>query len=227
MISSILISLARFIVMALTDAAMIPALLVMQRNRRHFELFIGCFHLIISFIFNISGAWGVNIFLSELEWHFISDVLSITYALVLCVHLMGLPNENQNILLRYLAFALTWIMKVKDQWDSTLFETILIAIYAIMVLIRHFTPPTKPGDKISLNADHATKAVISLAMLGLVYLVSESTFVESDPLSIIYGLYHIIAGALFYYAWLSVPCRDTWKKSDDYLLPQHGNGSFV
>jgi len=227
MIGSLLISVVRFIVMALTDAAMIPALLVMQRNRRHFELFIGCFHLIISFLFNISGAWETNIFLSELEWHFISDVLSITYALVLCVHLMGLPNENQNIILRYLAFSLTWIMKVKDQWDSTLFETILIAIYVIGVLIRHFTPPTKPADKIPLNIDHVTKAVISLALLGLVYLVSESAFVEEDPFSIIYGLYHLTAGALFYYAWLSVPCRDTHKKSDDYLLPQHGQGPFV
>ena len=84
--------------------------------------------------------FDAQVFLSELEWHFISDVLSITYFLVLCVHLMGIPYENTNIVLRYLAFALTWILKTKDKWDSIWFETLLIVAYVGGVVYRHALP---------------------------------------------------------------------------------------
>ena len=217
-------TLLRLFIMASTDAAMIPALMVMKRNRRHFECFIGCFQLCVSFMFNASAALEANVFLSELDWHFVSDVLSISYALLLFVHLMGFENENLNIMLRYLAFSFTWIAKLKDQWDSNLWQTFLISIYAVGVIVRHAAP--LQDKKVPVHLGNCNYALISLGILGLVYILSGSYLVESDPFHMIYALYHLSGGAFFYFAWLAIPCRDT-KKYDDLALPQHSTSAFI
>ena len=216
--------LLRLFIMASTDAAMIPALMVMQRNRRHFECFIGCFHLMVSFLFNVSGALEIDIFLSELDWHFVSDVLSISYALLLFVHLMGFEKENVNIILRYLAFSLTWVAKLKDKWDSNFWQIVLIAVYGVGVIVRHANPAQ--GQQVPVLWNHGNYALISLSLLAVVYFVSGSYLFENDPFHVIYALYHLSGGAFFYFAWLTVPCRDT-KKHDDFVLPQHSATSFI
>lgn len=215
-------TLFKFIVMTGTNAAMIPALNVMKKNRRHFELFIGCFHLFICFCFNATAALDMPFFLDELEWHFIADVLSVTYALMLCVHLMGIPDENTNIILRYVAFALAWLTKEKDQWDSQGFETLLIGAYVLGALYRNISPsPTKPP----IDFEHAKKAALSVAVLGLTFLLHEYEilFASDSEMSLVYGIYHFSAGGFFYYAWLTVPVRDTKKYDDD--IPIHFNRS--
>jgi len=216
---NILLVMTRLLIMATTDAAMIPALMVMKRNRRHFECFIGCFHLFVSLMFNTSAALEVNMFLSEDEWHFISDVLSISYFLVLLVHLMGIEDENVNIILRYMAFSLTWIAKAKDKWDSILWEAVLITTSVAGLMYRQLTSydiPVDPG--------HASKAGLALGSLSFTYLLSGLSLFENDVFHIIYALYHLSGGAFFYHAWLSIPCRDA-KKDDDYHLPSHNKQS--
>ena len=205
--------------MALTDVAMLPALNVMHRNRRHFELFIGVFHLIISIIFNITGALDTELFLDELEWHFISDVLSITYGLMISIHLMGIQSEEINTILRYVAFGASWILKTRDQWDSIFYESFLILVFVLGVLYRHFIIP-KDG-KVPVHMGHATKMAISLAGFGLAAGVDRLELFE-DVFHITYGVFHVLGGLAVYHAWLMIPCRDT-KKNDD-VIPTYGGG---
>ena len=68
-----LLGIARFVFLALTDVAMLPALVVMKRNRRHFELFVGVSQLLISFSFNAAEAFDTQLFLREDDWHFLAD----------------------------------------------------------------------------------------------------------------------------------------------------------
>lgn len=206
--------------MVLTDFAMFPALSVMFNKKRHFELFIGTFHFFISFCFNIAGALDQQVFLTELEWHFIADVLSLTYALMLFVHFMGFTNEKINIVLRYLAFALSWLTKVRDKWDSTIFQVLLVFIYALIVLYRQISPyvlSEQRKNKIPLRMKHVFPLCQYLVALLLCFAISLTEFAQNDPFNIIYGLYHIAGGMAFYHAWLSVPVRDVSKKQDIYL----------
>lgn len=227
----VLLALVRFVFLALTDAAMVPALGVMKRNHRHFELFIGIFHLCIAFCFNAAEALQVDLFLRELQWHFISDVLSITYFLLLCVHLMGFKDEDRNIILRYVAFALAWLMKAKDGWDSTIYEVLLIASYIGGVVYRR----TLSGDRsiAPVNMDRAKLALVFVALAGLaagIPLVMSSSADENESdgaaasglsgVGFLKGCMHILGGAAFYYAWLAVPCLDS-KKTD--LMPTYSN----
>lgn len=208
-------TLLRFCLVALTDASMLPALSVMKRNHRHFELFIGVFQLVISFCFNAAEAVHTTLFLKELQWHFISDVLSITYFLLLCVHLMGFKNEDHNILLRYVAFALSWLMKAKDGWDSTVYEVLLIGSYVGGVVYRRFVSTDR--SKAPMRMDQAQRAlgfIVLAALAGGIPIY----FGYGGGLGIAKAIMHLSGGAAFYYAWLTVPCLDS-KKTD--LMPTH------
>ncbi|TMW68273.1 hypothetical protein Poli38472_005741 [Pythium oligandrum] len=213
-----LLSLARFCCLALTDAAMLPALGVMRKNHRHFELFIGVFHLSISFLFNVAESFHSSLFLKELQWHFISDVLSIAYFLVLCVHLMGFRDENTNIILRYVAFAFSWLMKSKDGWDTTTYEVLLVVSYLLGVVYRRLVSTDKTIAP--LNKEHAKFAVSFLVGAALVGSIPIYLSSGGDQWSVgfLKGCMHVLGGAAFYYAWLSVPCLDS-KKTD--LFPTY------
>ncbi|TYZ65016.1 hypothetical protein PybrP1_002331 [[Pythium] brassicae (nom. inval.)] len=222
----VLLALARFCFLALTDAAMVPALGVMKRNHRHFELFVGVFQLCIAFCFNAAEALRAQLFLRELQWHFISDVLSITYFLLLCVHLMGFRDEDRNIVLRYVAFALSWLMKAKDGWDSTVYEVLLVASYVAGAAYRRLLSTDK--SVAPLNKEKAKLALLFLALAALaggipIYFGGKGGdgAGDSGALSGVgfgKGCMHLLGGAAFYYAWLAVPCLDS-KKTD--IMPTY------
>lgn len=221
--AALLVAAARFCFLALTDAAMVPALGVMKRNHRHFELFVGVFQLAIAFCFNAAEALQQQLFLRELQWHFISDVLSVTYFLLLCVHLMGFRDEDRNILLRYVAFALAWLMKAKDGWDSTVYEALLVASYVAGAAYRRLLSTDK--SLAPINKHNAKLALLFLALAGLaggipIYFGGNSSS-GGDALSgvgFVKGCMHMLGGAAFYHAWLAVPCLDS-KKTD--IIPTY------
>lgn len=195
--------------------AMLPALHVMHRNHRHFEVFIGVFHFAISFMYSVAESLGVDFFLEELQWHFISDVLSLTYVLLVCVHLMGFQREDVNIVLRYLAFAFTWLAKDKDGWDTTMLETVLIASYICALLVRRLVQ--RDAEMLPLSSHHLLRAVLGgVACLFFLFVMDteddEATrFTTIQYHVICRGLMHVIGGVGLYHAWLSVPCKSAKK----------------
>ena len=73
----------------LTDVAFVPPLMIMHRYRRHFELYIGVFQLATGFLYNFCNALGTNVFLTELQWHALNNILTTTYFLLLLIHLQA------------------------------------------------------------------------------------------------------------------------------------------
>lgn len=214
-----LVAIGRFCFLALTDAAMVPALTVMKKNHRHFELFIGVFQLAITFCFNAAEALRADLFLRELQWHFISDVLSVTYFLLLCVHLMGFRDEDRNILLRYVAFACSWLMKSKDGWNTTLYEALLVASYMGGVAYRRLVAHDKTISPVNReNARLALAFLAAAAVTGAIPIYFAGGEDAWGALGFVKGCMHVLGGVAFYYAWLSVPCLDT-KKTD--LMPTY------
>ncbi|KAF4318401.1 hypothetical protein BBO99_00007485 [Phytophthora kernoviae] len=212
-----LLALGRFAFLALTDVAMLPALDVMKRNRRHFELFVGVLQLVVSFCFNAVEAFGTQFFLKETEWHFISDVLSITYFLLLCVHLMGYRDENHNIVLRYVAFAGAWLFKTKDGWDSTLYEGLLVVSYLAGVAYRRLLSQDRNISPLNKEkAKYALSCLAAAAVVGGIPIFFEGEDGDNHTaLGLAKGCMHVLGGAAFYFTWLSVPCLDS--KKDDII----------
>lgn len=71
----------------ITDMAFLPPLMVMWRYRRHFELYVGVFQLATGILYNVCNALNVNLFLTELQWHALNNILTTTYFLLLLIHL--------------------------------------------------------------------------------------------------------------------------------------------
>ena len=126
----------RFLLGAVTDFALVPSLYLIAKRRRHFEMFVGITQVVTAVLFNTCAAFNVDLFLRESEWHFISDVLSLSYVCCLLVHALALPSEDVNIILRYVAFALAWVFKVRDSWDEGWWEGLLVGTYAVAAVAR-------------------------------------------------------------------------------------------
>ena len=130
-------AVVKFLLGAVTDFALVPSLYQVAKRKRHFEMFIGVSQVIAAFLFNTCAAFGhMNIFLTENDWHFLSDVLSLSYVCCLLVHALAIPTEDVNIVLRYVAFGLSWVFKTRDSWNEGWWEGALVATYAIAVVAR-------------------------------------------------------------------------------------------
>lgn len=217
-------AIIKFLVLALTDLSMLPALTLMLENKRHFEVFIGTFQLIISFLFNFFESIGVSFFLEELEWHRLSDILTLTYAMLLCIHIMSISNEDVNIILRYAAFACCWLAKLKDQWDSTIFETIIVVIFVSGAVFRVVDSRFRLISRLHIGRPHYNweffvRALILLLAAALGFLIHQTVSFTGMLSHLLLGIVHICFGGSVYYFWKAVPLQI--KKNDDFVLPTY------
>ncbi|KAE8976768.1 hypothetical protein PR002_g25217 [Phytophthora rubi] len=123
--------MGRFVFLALADAAMLPALDVMKRNRRHFELFVGVFHLVIAFCFNATEAFDTQLFLKE--------------------------DETRTTKSCCPTFEGAALYKANDGWNSTLYEGLLVVCYLLGVAYRSLF--TQSSNISPLNKQNATYGI--------------------------------------------------------------------
>ena len=107
-------TLLTFTLKAVSDLAFLPALRIMISHKRHFEFYVGFMQVFSAFMYNSVDVLGLDLYLEKAQWHFMSDVFSITYICVLSLHYMQLRQPDQATALRYVAFTLAWISKAKD-----------------------------------------------------------------------------------------------------------------
>lgn len=156
-------------------------------------------------------------FLNKLDWHYIADVLGLTYFLMMCVHLMGYRQKNRTIVLRYVAFALSWLMKSKDGWDRIIYEAVLVSSFLLILAYRRIL--SEDPSKVSLRVLHVQWALLCLFvafLLGCVLLFCD-TGDHVELFVVLKSILHIV-GVGYYQAWLAVPCLDS-KKTD--LMPHY------
>lgn len=210
---------AEFVLAALTDLCFLPALVQVARRRRHFELFVGGLQLVSAFMFNSSHALGTGIFIKTLHWHFMSDVLTLTYVCCLLVHCMGNSREDVNIGLRYTAFGCAWIFKFRDEWDSAIWEAALVVVY--LGLAAYGVSTQSPAMR--AQYDVASLRIGAGALLGALLLLAVDLAGLGDSYGLLAGLMHGSAAVTAWFLWKGVPVFDS-KKNDDVLRK---NASFV
>ena len=157
-------SIFRLLLLSLTDLAMLPSLLLIQRNNRHFELFVGSFLFVTKFLYNTSEAIQLSLYLDEGDWHLMSDILMLSYISLLVIHLISRNNENEDQFLRYLFFSISWIVKIKDQWN-TLNQSIFLTLQTILVIYKLNT------TRVQLNPKNLEKLVIFFITTILLFIM--------------------------------------------------------
>mmetsp|Transcript_24409 Transcript_24409/g.55036 ORF Transcript_24409/g.55036 Transcript_24409/m.55036 type:complete len:240 (+) Transcript_24409:182-901(+) len=211
-----------------TCATFVPALQVIMRRRRHFELFVGVFQLVGAVLYSFSDAIGSSrvCLLTPNDWHIISDIMTETYVCLICIHLMGLRSEDHMILLRYIAFAGSWIAKLADGWGSILYEVLLLVGFILPVLamcvqcfltgplepIFPISPPPTVSEFLGRNLLYEKKVAlkaVGCSTVGLFFLILE--LYSDTPLKLFNALAHCAFGAATFFLWQFLPCYD---KSD-------------
>jgi hypothetical protein len=199
---------------------MLPALQIISQNKRHFELYIGIFHFASKYLYNLTQAIEIDIFLDNGDWHFISDVLGLTYFLLLLIHLTSLENIDHNIILRYLAFTLAWIVKIKDQWVSQLNESILLFGFIGLMVYRYWFIKNPP----KLDLMYLKWLGVSGLMALIGFIVLQTAQFDDQVRSgrvlkaFVTAFLNCCAGGAMYAGWKVVPCRRS--KEDDLLYSE-------
>lgn len=192
-----------------SDFAFLPALFVVIKHRRHFEIYIATFQIVAAILYNTCQAIHASIFLSALQWHFINDVLLNTFVATWFIHVASIHKQDINILLRYLAFTLSWIAKTKDQWDSIFYQAIVICSFMSLAAAGYLYATVikqqlYPGDKrnyAQFDNDSIIKGKVFLAVSLVLFLLQLNATVSP----IVTGSMHLAAGAASYYLWKGIP----------------------
>jgi len=192
----------------ITDMAFLPPLMVMWRYRRHFELYVGVFQLATGILYNVCNALNVNLFLTELQWHALNNILTTTYFLLLLIHLQANTNPTVDIVLRYAAFTAVWIAQIKDEYWNPYYTALVVIAFCIM-------PVCKFGGAMRLppyDAEKLCKGLVTGAASAVCFLVGLDDAV--DPYRLFHGLSQALVGGALYYLWQLVPLNLN-KKTDE------------
>ena len=176
----------------LTDVAFVPPLLVMRQHRRHFELYIGTFQLVTGFLYNFCNALNVNVFLTELQWHGLNNILTTTYFLLLLIHLQANSNPTVDIVLRYAAFTAVWIAQIKDEYWNPQWTAMVVLAFCLM-------PVCKFGGAMRLppyDTEKLCKGFVAGAAAAICFVIGLDDTV--DPFRLFHGLSQALVGAALY-----------------------------
>lgn len=184
----------------LTDIAFLPPLLVMRQHRRHFELYIGIFQLVTGFLYNFCNALNVNVFLTELQWHGLNNILTTTYFLLLLIHLQANSNPTVDIVLRYAAFTAVWIAQIKDEYWNPQWTAMVVLAFCLM-------PVCKFGGAMRLppyDTEKLCKGLVAGLLSAICFLVGLDDTV--DPFRLFHGLSQALVGLALYCKYASPRC---------------------
>lgn len=238
-----------------SDAAMAPALAPLAGHRRHFPLFVAAVQLVAAMAYDACLTLGVSrLFIDGSAWHFVSDVLNLTYGLLVVLHLSAVEDEDLMVVLRYVAFFASWIVKYRDSWDSVAFEAALATFYVMGCGASHAANPRARGQfrmrhvKVAVGAavvggalfvaaqladrasSHSASAFSSAARLSRTAPVPSPASLLSDVVSplLMTGV-HVSLGLACFEIWQVRPSHaQRWsKKVDASVAGPGGGGAFA
>ncbi|ETV76544.1 hypothetical protein H257_09546 [Aphanomyces astaci] len=200
-----------------SDLSVIPSIAIMKQNQRHFEMFIGIFHVVVSCLANAADVYerttDAPLFLTTDQWNGMLDVLWLSFLYLLVVHLLSIKNENVNIVLRYAGFSLAWILKLKDGPATHTYSLLMVlAGFSAVVLRRNLF-----ADKYMLplrKREMATSVALAL-FCTTIFLYAFDIPIDG---AYIRAAFYCCLGAFFYFGWKCVPVggdNGTSKKWDD------------
>ena len=203
--------LVRFVFEVVSNVFFVPAITPLAQQRRHFALFVGITQLLAGILYSASDFLHSSIFISSLNWHFISDVLTLTYGCLLLIHLAAIPDEETNVILRYSAFFASWIFKYKDSWDSVFWEGFLVVSFILVLGYSHLNFPDRQRK---FRAERLQFGIMA-SCASFVFFVGQQMFAKTDAHRILMGFAHAAGGWACYELWNVLPAPPRGKKLDD------------
>eukprot|EP00326_Haptolina_ericina_P039429 CAMPEP_0181251328 /NCGR_PEP_ID=MMETSP1096-20121128/46823_1 /TAXON_ID=156174 ORGANISM="Chrysochromulina ericina, Strain CCMP281" /NCGR_SAMPLE_ID=MMETSP1096 /ASSEMBLY_ACC=CAM_ASM_000453 /LENGTH=324 /DNA_ID=CAMNT_0023348913 /DNA_START=181 /DNA_END=1156 /DNA_ORIENTATION=+ len=156
----------------------------------------------------------MNVFLSELQWHALNNILTTTYFLLLLIHLQANTNPTVDIVLRYAAFTAVWIAQIKDEYWNPWYTALVVAVFCMMPVCKFCgamrLPPYEP--------EKLLKGAVAGVASAVCFVVGLDD--QVDPFRLFHGLSQALVGLALYYLWQLVPLHESEKKIEDPVDPK-------
>jgi hypothetical protein len=144
--------------------------------------------------------------------------MTLSYSIMLLVHLISLPNENNNHILRYLGFTLAWISKQADGWNTAFWEFLVIVAFICLAIMRYILPQLQQSrPKIQMKQAQTglagAAAGLCLFLVLEAYRFDDKTRLNRVLHAFVAGAVNLCSGFAIYYLWQTVPIRK-FKEED-------------
>eukprot|EP00656_Telonema_subtile_P009160 TRINITY_DN14295_c0_g1_i1.p1 TRINITY_DN14295_c0_g1~~TRINITY_DN14295_c0_g1_i1.p1 ORF type:complete len:169 (-),score=40.72 TRINITY_DN14295_c0_g1_i1:79-585(-) len=155
-------------------------------------------------LYNTCNAFEISLFLDEVTWHMINNVLTTSYFLFLCIHLAHIPNEMTNAILRYIVFASVSIFQMRDGFwmDGSYWTYIPCIATGALPVYRQLQKPT-------LKAERLTKGLAFAGGAGVCFLLNLDINPLGDSYKFWHGGAHVLGGAALWELWGAVETKKT------------------
>lgn len=169
--------------------------------------------MVTAFFYNLTNSYGIVLFLSEIAWHKINNVVSTTYLCLLLIHLTGIESKDTNTILSYLAFTLIWVAQLKDEYwmDNSMYTVLVVIFFSLLPFVKHISIFLKKKELPPFNFKYLTFGSICGFIASVCFLLGLNS--DRDWLRHWHGLSHLFFGGCLYYLWgvlsLTKPSKNT------------------
>lgn len=192
-------SVLKFLFEVITDFSVVPSLMLILQRKRHFEFFIGVFQMVVSLLYNLSDAFGVQLFLKNADWHRLTNVAGLAYGLNVLIFLMRNEDEALDHILRYSGFAAIWIAQIKDDFwmHETQWTLYVLFLFGFFCVVRTVSRRKQAFE--GLSKRRILWGVVFSALAGVLFVISLDD--AHDSFRFWHGMSQIFFGAALWNLW--------------------------
>lgn len=182
------------VITGISNFACLPGILLMFIYDRPYELFMGIFTMVTSFMYHVTESLDVNVYITPGKWHELDNIGSICCINSLLISLInGYNNKDKQLKLNLFSLILVLTMQANNPWD--LFNTVFPILVFITILCVDFI-----RNGIPIYNSNALKKGMGVFLLALSMFI-KGLDENSDYLRIAHSLWHVSVGYSTFYLW--------------------------
>ncbi|CAD8048421.1 unnamed protein product [Paramecium primaurelia] len=200
------------LITGITNFVVIPAIIIIRKQRMDFQFYMSIFTLITSFMYHTLESVDCKFFIiEEGGWHRLDNVGSIVCFQMLFTQLSDLQNLHLETMLNYFGLFITFVAQAKSPWDLnyTVGPILLQLFICIFLIIKRRRLP-------KLNKQKMKKGLMILMAAVVFFSLSQDEY--KDYLRFYHGMWHTTVGLFSFYIWQS-KCEVEFTWQNFYTIP--------
>lgn len=158
---------------------------LMIRQQLYYESIMGCFSLLVSFMYHTCECFNTVLILPEIKWHRLDNIGAITAISCTCLHLACFERKELCDCLQYIALFLVIILQEISPWDIRYTVWPVLAVICIPLLSHWLYPPRRAFLMMNRLLLGLAAAAVAFFFFGL------GLNDRQDPFRIFHGLFHV------------------------------------
>ena len=198
---------AVFITCVVSHLPMVFTVVLLIRRQMRYECMVGCFAVVVSFMYHTCECFQSKLFLSELRWHRLDNIGEITSLGCSCLHLACFESRA---VLEYVQPAVLFIVIILQEaapWDVRYTVVPVCACMATPIVSQMLNQRRRQGIYL-----RRLLVGVGACAVGVVFFAIGLDD-GNDPFRMFHGLFHICMGIAVFFFFYSLRRPLERKKS--------------